>query len=195
MPSARPSRFVSTEALMAEGDTGHTGLQVGPDSRSRPPASTGLRAPSDKFDRADRRDSREHPGQPGPLTDEARERVVSLTLRMMDKLSPREIAAEAGTSTDGKLIKGIITKARQSLAERAEFYVEAHAIATMQAALEGDAKPAQWALEHIGENGTRIVDPPKKEEQAGAPTFNIGFSLGGVPMTAQKAIDGEVVKG
>lgn len=182
MPSARASQFVSTETLIAEGDTGHYGPQTGPDVRSRPPASTGLRAPSDKLDRSDSWDRQRHPGEPGALSEEARDRVVDLTLRMMDKLTPKQIAVEAGTSTNGRVIRETIKAARKSLAERAEFYVEAHAIATMQAALEGDAKPAQWALEHIGEGGDRIVDAPKKEEQAGAPTFNIGFSIGGVPM-------------
>lgn len=185
MPSARPSRFVDTQTLMAEGD-----------SRSLPPASAGLRAPADKLDRTDRRDRQEHPAEPGPLTDAARQRVVELTLRMMDKLTPKQIAIEAGTSTDATLVKRIIKTARKSLAERAEFYVEAHAIATMQAALDGDAKPAQWALEHIGTEGERIVDPPQKEAPQAAPMFNIGFNLGGVPLkpTTQPAIEGEVVK-
>lgn len=193
MPSARASRFVDTQTLMGEGVTRETGLQVGRDSRSRPPASGGLRAPSDKWDRADSRDRADHPGTPGALSDETRERVVALTLRMMDKLTPKQIAIEAGTSTDAKVIKAVIRGARKSLAERAEFYVEAHAIATMQAALEGDAKPAQWALEHIGEGGERIVDPPKKEDTASTPIFNIGFQLGGVPLRPQLAIEGETV--
>lgn len=194
MPSARASRFVDTETLMGEGDTAALARGEGPDQRSRPPASAGLRAPSDKLSRADQRDRDAHPGTPGPLSDDARDRVVALTLRMMNKLTPKQIAVEAGTSTDAKLVKGIIKSARRSLTERAEFYVEAHAIATMQAALEGDARPAQWALEHIGEGGDRVVDAPKKEEAPSAPTFNIGFQLGGVPLKPTLAItDGEVV--
>lgn len=196
MPSARPSRFVDTQTLMAEAVRGDFRQEQGPDTRSLPPASLGLRAPADKLDRTDRRDRQEHPAEPGPLTDAARQRVVDLTLRMMDKLTPKQIAIEAGVSTDATVVKTVIKAARKSLAERAEFYVEAHAIATMQAALEGDAKPAQWALEHIAESGDRIIDPPQKEAPQVAPTFNIGFPIGGVPVrpAAQPAIEGEVVK-
>lgn len=194
MPSARASRFVDTETLMAQADRGDSIQQTGPDSRSTPPASGGLRAPADKLDRTDRRDRRNHPAEPGPLTDEARDRVVDLTLRMMNKLTPKQIAIEAGVSTDATVVKSIIKTARRSLVDRAEFYVEAHAIATLQAALEGDAKPAQWALERIAEQGERIVDAPEAEKPQVAPTFNIGFQIGGVPVKSlPAAVDGDVV--
>jgi hypothetical protein len=192
MPSARVSRFVDTQVLLDEADSVDSG--VGDTSRAMPPASTGLRAPSDRLARTDR--DPDNPAKSGPLTDEARQRVVDLTLRMMDKLTPRQIATAAGVSAEAGPVKAVIKAARRSLAERAEFYVEAHAIATMQAALDGDAKPAQWALERITEQGERIVDPAESEKPAAPPTFNIGFSLGGVPVPAAlpAAVDGEVVK-
>lgn len=192
MPSARASRFVDTETLIAEGLS--PVFPVGATSRTQPPASAGLRAPADKLVRTDQRDRQAHPAEPGPLTDEARSRVVDLTLRMMDKLTPKQIAIEAGVGTDATVVKQVIKAARRSLVDRAEFYVEAHAIATLQAALDGDAKPAQWALERITEQGERIVDAPEAEKQQVAPTFNIGFQLGGVPLKPTLALEGEVVK-
>lgn len=197
MPSARVSTFVDTLTLMAAGDSDNSvspQVYTGDAARDMPPASAGLRAPSDKRGRSDR--DPDHPAKSGPLSEEARARVVDLTLRMMDKLTPREIAVAAGVSAEAGPVKAVIKAARKSLAERAEFYVEAHAIATVQAALDGDAKPAQWALEHITEHGERIVDPAESEKPAAPPTFNIGFQLGGVPVPAlpPASVDGDVVK-
>jgi hypothetical protein len=162
MPRARSSQF-------AEGET----------SRALPPASDGLRAPagvSSSVSAAQRR----HPGKPGRLTENERDSVVDTTMALMDKLTATEIAAKAGTSRDGRTVRSIIKAARTALQQRAEFYVEAHAAATVVAAAQGDAKPAQWALERIAEGEDRIVDRDKNEGPS-APTFNIGFNMGGVP--------------
>jgi hypothetical protein len=198
MRSARPSSFVDTQTLL---DTPDTGQPTGRDARSLPPASDGLRAPAAVSGRADKRARAEHPAPSGPLSEERAQNLLDLTLRLMDKLSPKEIAIEAGVSADARPVKQIIKHVRQRLTERAEFYLEAHAVATIQAAVEGDAKPAQWALERINADGEHIVDPVDTEKPQAAPTFNIGFSIGGIPqpsmsqkVAAPPALDGEVVK-
>jgi hypothetical protein len=63
--------------------------------------------------------------------------------------------------------------------------------------MNGDAKPAQWALERIHEDGDRVIDPPKAEETKAPATFNIGFKIGGLPegvVVNPLALDGEVAK-
>lgn len=197
MRSARTRDFVDTQTLMDEPDTGQP---AGRDARSLPPASAGLRAPASVSGRADKRARAEHPAPSGPLSEERASALVDLTMRMMDKLTPKEIAIEAGVSADARPVKQIIKHVRQRLTERAEFYLEAHAVATIQAAVEGDAKPAQWALERINADGEHIVDPVDTEKPQVAPTFNIGFNMGGLPQNAgpqqivAPALEGEVVK-
>lgn len=161
-----------------------------------PPASEGLRAPSAHRRRKDYDDAAAHPGKPGRMTEQQADQVVALTLRLMDKLTPVEIAIEAGVSTSAKPVREIIRAARLKLRERADFYVEAHALATATAAANGDAKPAQWALTQIAEGEDRVIDPEAKATATGPIQLTVGFALGGVPNPAPVplAIEGEVVK-
>src|SRR4029077_18155779 len=76
-------------------------------------------------------------------------------------------------------------EARTTLQRRARYYLDLHAQAAAMAACEGDAKPAQWALERIAEEGDRVVDEPKSAAPAAPPQFNLGFVIGGMPMPAQ----------
>ncbi len=166
--------------------------------RQWPPASEGLRAPSSVTDRLEKRRRANHPATDGRMPDEKRDEVVALTMRLMDKLDATSIAIKAGVSADAGVVRQTIKAARTALQSRAEFYVEAHALATIAAAADGDAKPAQWALERIAEGEDRVVDPVKAEQAPAAPTFNMGFVLGGVPMPVvalpPAVLDGEVAK-
>lgn len=168
------------------------------ESRQAPPASPGLTAPSAIVVRADKKHRRLHPGEPGPLSEERAEGVYGLILSLADKLSDLEIAERAGVSTNGRMVRDVIRDARSKLQRRVDFYLEAHAAATVAAAAEGNAKPAQWALERIAEGEDRVVDLPAKEAPAAPAQFNLGFVMGGIPMPATtpavKAIEGEVVK-
>lgn len=158
-----------------------------------PPASEGLRAPHGALVRTEIRD-RANSDRKVHKDEAEAQGVVDLTLRLMGKMSTMAIARETGV--DPRTTTDIIKRARRSLAERAEFYVEAHAVATVQAAIAGNAKPAQWALEHIAEEGEHIVDPVKTEEKVAPQTFNIGFKMGGLPdgvdvRMLPPAVDGE----
>lgn len=168
MPNARPSTFVSPP----------TGLTT----RDLPPASEGLRAPAGVTGRPDKRHRQRHPGTPGRMSDPDRDSFVDTVMALADKLPPIDIARATGTSTSGRAVREVIKSARTALQARAEFYVEAHAMATIAAAAEGNSKPAEWALTHIAEGEDRVVDPEKKETTQVAPTFNLGFVLGGVPV-------------
>lgn len=170
------------------------------ETRQAPPASDGMIAPSSALERQEARDRREHKRTPGPKDDAEGDAIVDITLRLMDKFNAPAIARRAaaeGHPVDPRSVTTIIKAARRTLAERAEFYVEAHGVATIRAAIEGDAKPAQWALDRIAEDGERIVDAPQAEAAVAPTTFNIGFKMGGLPegvTVAPAAIEGEVVK-
>jgi hypothetical protein len=165
------------------------------EQRQSPPASVELRAPSSRLRRSEDRDREREDRKRGPKSEEESDAITQLTMRLMDKLTAAEIARKA--EVDPRAVRTVIKAARASLASRAEFYVEAHAAATAVAALAGDAKPAQWAMERIAEEGERIVDAPEENKVQQAPTFTLGFVVGGMP--AVKAlppvIDAETVKG
>lgn len=170
------------------------------DPRLAPPASEGIIAPSSALVRQEARDRREYKRTPGPKDDAEGDAIVDITLQLMEKMSAPAIARRAaaeGHPVDSRSVTSIIRAARRSLAERAEFYVEAHGVATIRAAIEGDAKPAQWALDRIAEEGERIIDAPQAEAAVAPTTFNIGFKMGGLPegvTVAPLAIEGEVAK-
>lgn len=112
---------------------------------------------------------------------------------VLTKGTPAEEAAvHFGVDASGRTVKELVKSARALFARRAEFYVEAHAQATLVAAGKGDASPAEWALERIAEAGERIVDPPKAD--VGRPAaVSIGIQLGGMPSTAHQTVDAELV--
>lgn len=151
-------------------------------SRELPPASLELRAPADVYDRADARQRRLHPARVGRPRDEDAGEVAETAFAVLRReLTEREATLQLHAGIDGKRTRAIIDKAKDKLAARLDDYLDAHMIATQQAAAEGDAKPAQWALENISVEGERAVDPPQKNLPPAAPTFNIGFALGGMP--------------
>ena len=67
--------------------------------------------------------------------------------------------------------------AQERIKRKANFYLAQHALATKIAAKQGDAKPAQWALERIG-----VVEPPEPKGGEGGPRVivQIGAILPGL---------------
>lgn len=187
-----PPGFNDLQGLMPS--TRIANAVVTDEQRQSPPASVELRAPSSRLRRSEDRDREREDRKRGPKSAEDADAITQLTMRLMDKLTAAEIARKA--EVDPRAVRTVIKAARASLASRAEFYVEAHAAATAVAALAGDAKPAQWAMERIAEDGERIVDAPEENKVQQAPTFTLGFVVGGMP--AVKAlppvIDAETVK-
>jgi hypothetical protein len=57
--------------------------------------------------------------------------------------------------------------------------VDIHLEAARTAALTGDAKPAQWALEHIQDGEQRVVE--REKAGTGQPSISIGIAVGGIP--------------
>jgi hypothetical protein len=107
------------------------------------------------------------------------EMVMSTVMSEMERQTPQEIAIT--TERDVETIKKTIKSARATLHSRAEAYVDLHHTASIIAASQGDAKPAQWALERIAESGERVVDPPAVEKTMQLPQPAINILIGGVP--------------
>lgn len=169
MPSIRPSNFVDAEVL--EGT-----------ERALPPASAELRAPADVAERSDARRRRQHPTKIGRRSAEEQEEAIATVFEGMRKeLTVGEMAAEAGLSQDGRKVRDIMETAKEKMQRRVGEYVDIHMVAAKVAALKGDAEPAQWALENIAVEGERVVTPPQKNLPPVAPTFNLGFVIGGMP--------------
>lgn len=169
------------------------------EQRQAPPASEGLRAPSDAYERTEQRDRDREDRKRGRKTTEDADLITSTAIALMDKLSAAAIARKL--ECDPRAVRSVIKSARNALASRAELYVELHVHAATVAAMAGDAKPAQWAIERIAEEGERIIDPPDDAKPSTVPTFTLGFVVGGMPaprpvaaLPAAAPIDAEVVK-
>ena len=90
-----------------------------------------------------------------------------------------------------------IQRARENFVSVAEGYVEVHQLAVEGALNRRDfdtaAKHAEWALEHLSQEGQRVVDRDVVETHA--PKILIGVNLGGLglPATTEPAITAEVL--
>lgn len=180
MPSPRVSQFEdeSQGATVLDAELMPTGRHT----RDLPPASLELRAPSDVAERSDARRRHAHPGRIGrPSADQQDQTIHEVFEGMRKGLEVTDIAANAGCGQDGRKVREIMATARETLQRRVEDYVEIHVVAAKVAAMKGNAEPAQWALENIAVEGVRVVDPPQKHVQQTAPTFNLGFMIGGMP--------------
>jgi len=168
------------------------------EQRQAPPASPELLAPSDVLDRTEAKDRRKLGTGSGRRSDEKEGQIFETITGLMGKLdSAAAIAREAECSPE--TVRKVIRKARATLASRAEFYADTHATAAVIAAAQGDAKPAQWALERIAEGEDRVIDAPKEPTKGAGntgPVFNFGFKIGGMgtsPASALPAVEGVVL--
>jgi hypothetical protein len=147
-----------------------------------PPASPGLPpAGIDAPNQARDRHRNKYPAKRGPMSQTEKTHVVETVMSQMDTTSPNKIARIL--SRDPGTIKSVIKTARQTLQMRAADYVDAHWTATQVAAGQGDAKPAQWAMERIAEGEQRIVE--KEKAGASAPSLQIGIAIGGMPHSSR----------
>lgn len=177
MPSTRVSSFV--DATVLEAELVPTGTE-----RALPPASRELLAPAGVSERADKRRRREHPAKVGrPSNAEQVEAVNTVFEAMKREIDPsiEDMAAAVGAGQDGRRVKDIMRTAKSALQQAVGEYVEIHKVAAKVAAMKGDSRPAEWALENIAVEGERVVDPPQKNLPPAAPTFNLGFVIGGMP--------------
>jgi hypothetical protein len=155
-----------------------------PTTRHAPPASEGIDAGAGKAVSATSRRQARHPAKPGPLSLKTTETLFDEVVEGLEEGRPtHEIARRAGVSADGKTVRKVIETAREAFARRAEDYVELHFRAAQEAAQNGDAGPAQWAIERIVEGGVRVVDNMKAAPTM--PSLQIGIAVGGVPQPKQ----------
>lgn len=143
----------------------------------------------------DVRRRRAHPAQPGPMSLQTTEQLVSTTIAEMDAHSAPDIAAMAGVSTTGRTVREVIKSAREALAQNAQRYVQVHADVVETALANGDAKSlavaasaSQWAMERIAEGPDRVVDSPKQAGTLTQPSIQIGIALGGVRQSELPAL-------
>lgn len=92
-------------------------------------------------------------------------------------------------------LEGLGRAAKAILRENMPEYAELHLEAARNAALEGDAKPSQWAMEHVKIVDKPIVDPAPKEGGAGGVKVFLGIKIGSVPEAAISAVvtEGETI--
>jgi hypothetical protein len=83
-------------------------------------------------------------------------------------------------------VKDAIDRARIKFAQQAEHYTEVHKQVVDTALLDGSAKAleqarlgAEWAMENISIEGTRIVDKPSKDVNTGLKVM-VGVKIGGM---------------
>jgi hypothetical protein len=81
--------------------------------------------------------------------------------------------------------------AKATLRENLPRYAELHLTAAEVAAANGDARPAEWALQAVkGEKGERVVDPPKAENTGGGGIkILIGVNMGGLPAATVETVN------
>lgn len=162
-----------------------------------PPQSPGLPPSGIRNEQAPRdAHRRKHPARRGPIPLKDTAAIIETVVSQMDTKAPEALAAQ--TKRDISLVRQTIREARKTMQERVDEYVDLHLLATKNAADKGDARPAEWALERIEEDGERVVSPPAAQAPTAMPTLAIGIALGGIPQTvqalppAQKALEGEM---
>lgn len=176
-----------TSGVSDEKRNGPRAARAEKDQRYAPAASAELLAPSRRKEQLRERRRRRHPGKPGPLSLAKTEEVVAASLASLTNgQTPAQVAIATGTSTDGRKVREVIRTARELMQRNVQRYVELHLSAAEVAAAEGDAGPAQWALERIAEGNDRVVDPPKGGGLQ-TPSLRIGIAVAGVP--AARAVE------
>lgn len=160
-------------------------------ARYAPPASDGL-PPSDS-----KPDGRETLRQRHPAARKAQlvktEDIIGTAIAVLAGGDMTKEAAERGVSVASQPVKDLIRQARERFIQRVDRYVDAHLIAAETAALAGDAKPAQWALEHIQFEGERVVEPVDTRPQGQPAGLRIGVVIGGIPQPASQAVETSIV--
>lgn len=135
----------------------------------------------------------------GPLTQGEKIAVEALVVSVTpeeteEQLQQRGRALGIALRRSPGAIRDEVLNAQERLTSRATLYVDLHMKAAAIAAEEGNAAPAQWAIERItakDEKGkkVRIVEPAKTEDTGSrGPTVNIGVALGGMIPGATLAI-------
>lgn len=155
--------------------------------RRKPPASAGLPSADRKLSADERRRARHPADQSKPRLEKVQDIIAAATAVLTTGVSPQKAAAAVGVDATGKSVKELIAVARAAFARRATDYVDLHFQAASVAAEDGDARPAQWAIENIVEGTDRIIEPAKSVPQSQPTGVRIGIAIGGIPGGVQSA--------
>lgn len=107
--------------------------------------------------------------------------------------TPSEAAIAFGLDASGNSVKVAVKTARRMFVDKVGFYLQAHEHATRRAAEQGDAKPAQWALERMAEGGERVFDAPDAGQAMKPAAVRIGIRIGGIPDMASQPVEATAV--
>jgi hypothetical protein len=80
------------------------------------------------------------------------------------------------TGRDRGTVARVLAGARSLLASRAGTYADLHLDAARVAALKGDARPSEWAMDRLG-----VVEPRREDAGSGKVQVSIGVVLPGLP--------------
>lgn len=119
-------------------------------------------------------------------------RLLGESLDNPIKMSDREGILELHKSVE--YVRGLARAADAILKHHLPRYAELHLQAAEVAAKDGDARPAQWALENIkpGPGEKAVIDAPKlgpggRDSGPGGVQVFVGIALGQVPASASTA--------
>lgn len=158
-----------------------------PSKRRRPPSGKGL--PSAGHDEnTTARKRRLHPAAKKAKLQKTEDIIEAAELVLAGK-SLVDAAVATGVAVDSRPVRELVQEAREKFHRRVDDYVEIHLTASKMAALDGDAKPAQWALERIAAEGVRVFDQPDAAAAAKPASVSIGIRIGGIPQPADQAIE------
>jgi hypothetical protein len=110
------------------------------------------------------------PTRKGPLTKAEKSLLQAVDLKADVSSTAQTLAPVLGRTPEA--LRKAIREARERLTANAGLYVELHAKAAALAATRGDARPAQWAMEHIADGSERIVEPAPQ-----AAAVNVGVQV------------------
>lgn len=122
----------------------------------------------------------------GPPTKDEKALVAQFVADQPCEVTPPQVQALSKLLRRSReVVKAMIEQARENFVSDAERYVQIHKQAT-EAALESGTisgaevamKGAQWAMENISAEGSRIVDKAKAETKGSA--IQIGIKIGGM---------------
>lgn len=166
-----------------------------PSQLTAPPASDGLPPANRRKSAPDRKRARHPAVIKGRTKADQVEGIVAAAKMVLEQgVKPERAAVKFGVDATGISVKAAIKSARASLAAAAEEYVALHLQAARAAAEDGDARPAQWALENIHAEGERIIDPPKTAPTQQPVGVRIGITMGGIPQQAGQTVEAVDVK-
>jgi len=99
-----------------------------------------------------------------------------------EEITPEQAVQIAEKLGDKEEAEKIRREAIAILHKRLPDYARAHFEAAKAAAMKGDARPAEWALQHIkAPGGATVIEPPAKGPSEGGVKILIGVNLGGLP--------------